>query len=506
MSKKMSFAKLGASLIFLTFVSKTLGLVRELIMAYVYGAGEIVDAFVMAVSIPDNLFAPIIQFVGAAFLPLYSHYVAEKGEDCSNPYVNKVYNMLMLFSGAVVVILVGFSKQFVTIFAPGFTESLAELTSFYLRISAFLLIGNVGITIFEPYLRYKSSYITPVLFGFAQSISVIVFIFISIVINEYWLIVGVVAGYIIRGFGMQLYSSKYGYRYSLDFRFQGVFRDFVLFSLPILLGSIAGRINVFIDRMLASNFTSGTLSAMNYGHLISDMAGMFSYTIVSTIVYPLIVQAVSLKNNTSAKKWIEDGLNLTILMTVPLAIGGFIYNRELISIIYERGVFDMVAAQETSGIFKWYIIGLPFHGFVLLVAQCFYAHKDTVSAVISSVCSIVVNIIFNFILSKILGAPGLALATTIATMVHSVVLYFAMKKKLGYLNIVISIKKVFEVSIYSIISVGLGWSIYKIITGFISVNIAFVGAAAISAGLYYVILKVRKVGELGLIITGLRKQ
>ena len=157
----------------------------------------------MAQTVPDTLFAPIIQFIGTAFLPLYSRQESE-GLEAGNAYVNKSYNFLLLFSSFMVVFCVVFSRQLVALFAPGFENSTVNLTSFYLRLSCFLLLGNAGITVFEPFLRYKGSYIAPALFGLAQSFVLILFTAISLVTCKDYIIIGVVIGYTIRGFGLHV--------------------------------------------------------------------------------------------------------------------------------------------------------------------------------------------------------------------------------------------------------------------------------------------------------------
>ena len=243
---------------------------------------------------------------------------------------------------------------------------------------------------------------------------------------------------------------------------------------------------------------------MNYGHLIFEILGLFSYSVISTIIYPQITQAVAAGKSREAGQLTQTDQNLSALLTIPLALGAFVFHRELISLIYERGMFDAAASLETASIFRWYTLSLPFQGFALLVCQCFYAHKDTVSTVICSMISVLVNVVLNLTLSRVWQAQGLAIATTISAIVQAALLYWFMKRKLRRMEIQLSRKKLLMITVFSAISVAAARGVYLWLyhsLGWMSL-LCLVISVLIAVILYLLLLKLGKIEELSYLKRG----
>lgn len=478
-SRKLNTGQIAILMLAITVVAKILGFVRELLLANFYGTGIVIDAFCMAQDIPDTVFATIIQLVGTAFLPIYSRKVENSGKQEGDKFTSQVYNFLLLSAFIMIILCLIFPNIFIKLFAPGFSQEAVLLTKFYLRIAAFMLIGHVSITVFEPYLRYNGSYLLPVIFGFFQSVFIIIFTYISFVIEPKLLIFGVPIGIILQGIALIVVAIKSKkYRYVPSFNFGESVKEVFVLALPILLSSLAFRLNSFFDRMIASNFEAGSISALRYGHLILSLISTFSYSLIASVVYPKYNKLAAKKEYKELSKLSGESINYTLILTIPIMLGCMMFSTPLVSLIFERGAFDAMATATTSSVFFWYALSLPFNGAVLLITYVFYSLQDIKPTVYCSLISVATNAILNFILSHFIGIEGLALATTIAAIANMIALIIIFRKKHPEISLLTSFRHTAFVCLSSLISVGVAYILY-IIMGDTMINFLIVIVAAI---------------------------
>lgn len=492
MSKKtLNAGQIAIIMVGFTALAKVLGLVRELLLAHFYGAGVVVDAFCMAQDIPDTVFATVIQLVGTAFLPIYSRKVEQDGTLAGNKFTSHVYNFLLAAAAVTIGLCVIFPGVFVKLFAPGFSAEAADLTKYFLRIAVFTLIGHVTIAVFEPYLRYNGSYLLPVLGGFFQSVFVILSTCLSVAIKPSLLIFGVPVGTILQSVVLLWFATKAkGYRYTPEIQYGESIKPVFALALPVLLSSLAFRLNTFLDRMLASGFDAGSISALRYGHLILSLISAFSYTLIATVVYPKYNKLAAQEDYDGLSKMSSQSINYASILTIPIAIGCMLFSAPIIRLIFERGAFDSSATAVTASVFFWYALSLPFNGMVSLTCYVFYALQDLKSPVYCSFFSVAVNAILNFLLSKFMGVQGLALATTTSAIVNLIALVLLFKKRHANIKLLSSFKDTIRILLVSILSVGVAYAIYKMI-GDTLLN--FIIAAAIAVVLYVGFVLVFKV-------------
>lgn len=493
MKKKVSLnaSQVAIAMVVVTAVAKILGLCRELMLAHFYGAGVVVDAYCMAQDIPDTVFATIIQLVGTAFLPIYSRKVENEGKLAGDRFTSQVYNFLLMAATIMIMFCMLFPGAFVKLFAPGFSQEATELTKYYLRIAVFMLFGHVTITIFEPYLRYHGSYLLPVFFGFFQSLFVILFTCVSFVTNQQLLIYGVPLGVIAQGVALIWFAKKnkeYNYIPSLQFG-KSVKEVFVL-AAPILVSSLAFRLNAFFDRMLASGFEAGSVSALRYGHLLLSLISAFSYSLIATVVYPKYNKLAATEDYEGLSRTSRQSIDYSSILTIPIMLGCMLFSLPIVRLIFERGAFDASATALTSSVFFWYALSLPFNGVVLLIGYLCYSLHDTKATALCSTLSVMLNIVLNFVLSHFMGTQGLALATAISAIAHVIVLVAIFKKKHPNIRQIFSVKNTLLILLASVISVGISYVIYTVLN---STMLSFIIAVIIAVILYTVCILAFKV-------------
>lgn len=418
----------------IAIISKGLGFGRELVIAYYYGTSITVDAYIMAQSIPDTLVAALIYALGKAFMPLYSEDYEKKGDIVANQLTSSVLLLLFIvcFFGMVVCLLL--PEELVNLFAPGFSLAARSLTVTFVRITAFLLIGVPMITVFDPFLKYKGKFIDVALLELSNNIFIILFVYLSVYIKTEMIAFGVVCAFLTRSIGLLVKSKKMGYKFIKDDGFLHNCERMVALAIPLFIASIATYVNSFIDKMLASTLESGSVAVMNYSHNLIGLLSTVSYVIPTTIIYPKLNRAFANGDCQKVGKYASNGLWIITLLAVPFSAFLILYRYLIVKTIYEYGAFGTEATERTGIVLAAYAIGLLFLGITTICTNVLFAiHKTNVTS-ISSLISIGINILLNVYFVKIYGTVGLALATSIASIVNASILYMYIKRGNSNIN------------------------------------------------------------------------
>lgn len=500
-------AQTAALMAVFTLISKLLGFVRETVMAACFGAGNITDAYVMATSIPNIIFAGVFSAIATAYLPLYSRINEQEGEDAGNRYTNEVVNLLLIVSLISGVVGLIFSDQIVSIFARGFVGERAALTSFFVKITFSYVIFTSTSGILESYLRYKNMFLPQIVIGYSQNCIMITMILISAYSTYYLLAFGLLISYALRLFLLAWIAKKQNYSYHVRRISRKTICQISTMAIPVFIGSSADQINQFVDKTLASGLAEGSVSALNYANIIIGLISGLTVTILTTITYPKLAQASALKDGERFNAIFGTGINLILIIAVPFSIGAIVFHEQVVQVIYERGAFDPVATALTGTAVFCYAIGLAFSSMIGLMVQVFYSNYDSKSPVYAGFFAVVINIALNLLLVGSLKHNGLALATSIANIGNFLLLCYMLRKKYPQIHVIKSVRTLITILAASLASVGAAAFVYFVIGGMVWLpRMVWLGLAVMTAGIcYLILLLVFKVEELQL-LKGLRKR
>jgi len=500
-SFRLTAAQTALLMAVFTMGSKLVGFIREMVLANYYGAGVITDAYVMAQSIPNMLFASLFSAVAISYMPAFSQRYELEGEREANLYTSRTLNILVVISA--VSALLGFlcPDVLVKFFATNFSPEQAALTESYLRITMCLLMFSSISTLLEAYLQYKGVFLPQILLGYSQSISIIVFIVISAYTSHYYLAFGVLIGNILRCVGVSALAGRHGLKYSFDWKLKDTARNIAMMAFPIFIGGSINQINAFVDKSLASGLATGTVSALNYANLISNMILTVTSTVLVTLIYPKLTQANSLEDYDRVNSIMERGMNVVFIIAAPCTLGAMAYSGPVIQAVYERGAFDYSASALTEPAFFWYAAGILFQGLALLLTKLYYSMGNTKTPVIYAGIAAVTNIVLNLILVGPMKQGGLALATSIAAGINVIQLYFGLRRKYPQIQLFRSKRKMGKILAVTVAAVGISRICYGLLEGMGKLpGLITLGLAVCAAGLVYlVLLVILKVDEVNLI-------
>lgn len=496
-------AKTAILMAVLLLFSKCIGFVREMVMAAFFGTSYITDAYVMAQSIPNMLFAGIFGAVATGYIPLLSDYMENCSQEEGNSFTSRVINILLVISALSALVGLLFSDQLTALMAKGFTGETAILTSRYLKITFTYTAFSAAAGILEAYLQYKKTFIPQIIIGYSQSAILIVTIIVSAYTDCYFLAFGLLIAYIVRLILMYIMARKREYRYSLRGGSYGkVFRQIMPLAIPVFIGHTTSQINMFVDKYLASSLVTGSVAALNYANLLNTTIMTLSTAIINTIIYPRISQANASGNKNSVIAMSQTGVALNMLVALPFSLGAICYSGEIVQIIFERGAFDGAATELTCGAYRFYSVGMVFMALNSLLTSIHYSLKDTRRPMYFAAVSVAVNIAVNLMLVNGMQQRGLALATSIAAIVNAVLLYIGLRK-FHEVEVISSWGKVGKIALASCTSVGVSYLCYRgLVAAIWMPRMVYLGlAVCVAVTIYFVLLKAFKVDELKILLS-----
>lgn len=265
-------------------------------------------------------------------------------------------------------------------------------------------------------LQSVGNFSVPTASGLLQNIAVIV---ATLLFGSRYGIMAVAVGLLVGAMLSTLAKIPAVYRIGFRLRLQFNFRDnnlirMLSLMMPAVIGPSAGQLNVLVDRILASGLPEGRISALNYANRLMDLApGIIGMSIL-TVIYPTLARMVARKEWKGFVDGLASSLSLIHLLLAPIAAGVLALSEPLVRVVFERGVFDEIATQETAWALTFFSLGIAVTSMRAVVDRAFFAMQDTRTPMILGLITVGVNIILNLLLIGPLEQGGLALATTLA--------------------------------------------------------------------------------------------
>lgn len=499
--------KTAITLMILTIASKAVGFIRELTLSYFYGASNISDAYLIALTIPTVIFAFIGAGLFISYIPLYSHITQEKGVQLADRFTNNIINFVLILCTLILLWGLIFTAPLVKMFAVGFTGKTLELAVFFTRIMLFSICFSGIIYIFSAYLQIKNNYVVPALTSFPTNFIIIIAIVLSSKFNLMVLAVGSVIATVSQLFFLIpfVYKEGYQYRFVLD-RHDGYLRKLLFLSLPIMISVSVNQINVLVDRTIASQIVVGGISALNYANKLNLFVHGIFVMSIATVMYPLISKMAAENNIAGLKKSLSESISGINLLVIPATVGVMIFADPIVKLLFGRGAFDEQAISLTAYALFFYAIGMVGFGLREVLSRAFYALQDTKTPMINASIAVVLNIVLNIVLSKFWGIGGLALATSIAALFSTFLLFVTLRRKIGHFglkNLALSFIKIVIASFVMGVVAKLAYAAFLVK---FSANLSLIVSIGIGALVYFVIIYFMKIKEVEEILLLIKKQ
>lgn len=424
-----------------TLTSRILGLVREQVLAALFGAGNEMDAYLVAFRVP-NLFRDLFAegAMSAAFVPTFTRHLTLRGKEDAWRLGNNVLNALLLITGAMVVLGYIFAAPLVSVYAENFATvpGKLELSIRLARVMVpFLTLVAIAAALMGM-LNSLRHYFVPALAPATFNVVTIVFaVVLTPIMPRFGLprIMSIAIGALVGGLTQVAVQwpalRREGFRYKpvLDLRDPGLRRVLALMG-PGTVGLAATQVNLFVSTLLATSQGTGAVSWLQYAFRVMYLPlGLFGVSI-ATAVLPAAARHAAAEDRVAIRHTVTRGLALMLMVNIPATCGLLVLSTEIIRLLLERGHFTAADTAATAAALRLYAIGLLGYSTTRIASPVFYALGRSRVPVVLSAVSVTVNLVLSLVFVRVLGFTGLALATSLAALVNATLCLLLLRDQL----------------------------------------------------------------------------
>lgn len=435
MSKRL--LKSGLIVSAMTFISRVLGLVRDVVVANLMGAGASADVFFFANKIPNflrRLFAE--GAFSQAFVPVLTEYHASGDKDKTRELIARASGTLGVIVTIVTLIGVLGSGVVTAMFGAGwFIDWLNdgpdagkfELASFMLKITFpylwFITFVALSGAILNTLGKFAVSSFTPVFLN-VMIIGCALFLAPNLEQPEIGLAIGVFLGGLVQFLFQLPFLIKAGMLVKPQWGWHdpGVVKIRTL-MIPALFGVSVSQINLLFDTFIASFLATGSISWLYYSdRLLEFPLGLFGIAI-ATVILPALSRKHVDAQSEGFSHTMDWGVRMVTLLGVPAMLGLMVLAKPMLMVLFMRGEFSPHDVQQASLSLLAYASGLLNFMLIKVLAPGYYSRQDTKTPVKYGIIAMVTNMVFNAIFASFYGYVGLAMATALSAFVNMALLY-----------------------------------------------------------------------------------
>ncbi len=424
-----------------TITSRILGLARDWVLAFYFGADDVNDAFRVASRIPNlvrDLFAE--GAMSAAFVPTFTRQLTLHGREQSWRLASSVINALLLVTGVIVVLGIIYAEPLVRLFAsefsavPGKLELTVYLTRIIFPFLTLVAVAAVLMGMLNSLGHFFVPALSPAMFNVAVVVMSLGLIPFADSLGVAPITIVAVAT-LVGGLGQLLIQwpplHKEGYRYRpvLDFKDEALHRVLLLMG-PGTIGMAATQMNVFVNTVLATGEGTGAVSFLDFAFRLMYLPiGLFGVSI-ATAATPAISRLIAQRDFAQIRSTLAGALGLMLFLNLPATVGLMVLAVPIVRLIFEHGQFSASDTLNTAAALQFYAIGLIGYSIVRIISPTFYALGRSRIPVMVSVGSVAVNIALNVTLVRLLGFRGLALGTSITAILNASLQLFLLRREI----------------------------------------------------------------------------
>jgi putative peptidoglycan lipid II flippase len=410
--------------------SRILGLVRDTVLAFYFGAGNAADAYRVAFRVPNllrDLFAE--GAMSAAFVPTFTRTLTNDGRERAWRLANSVLNTLALVTGLLVVAGIVFAPLLVNLFAsdyaavPGKLPLTIYLTRLMMPFLVLVAIAAVMMGMLNSLGHFFIPALSPAMFNVATIAIALVCIPLAPSLGVEPIVL-VALSTLVGGLGQlalqwrPLRNEGFRYRPVLDLRDPGL-RQILFLMGPGTIGLAATQINVFVNTLLATQQGTGAVTWLDLAFRLMYLPiGLFGVSIAAAAT-PAVSRMAATSDIAGMRSTVASAIALMLSLNVPATLGLIVLAHPIVALIFQHGSFSAADTAATAAALQFYALGLVGYSIVRIVSPTFYALHMSRIPVAVSMSSVVANVALNVMLVDLIGYRGLALGTSITALLNA---------------------------------------------------------------------------------------
>ncbi|MFV5405198.1 murein biosynthesis integral membrane protein MurJ [Acinetobacter sp. 228] len=427
----------------MTMLSRVLGLVRDIVLLNVFGAGKDFDTFVVAFRIPNffrRLFAE--GAFSQAFIPVLTEYKTSRTHFEVQILISRVFGCLATVMTALTMVAMIAAPLIMYIYAPGFhsdPEKFALATDMFRLTIPYLLFMSLtafASSILNSYGSFSTPAFAPVLLNIAMIAGAV---WLTPYMAEPIMALGwsvIIAGILQLAIQIpELWRKKLLIPPKIDFKHEGVDRIMKL-MLPALFGVSVTQINLLLNTIWASFMQDGSVSWLYSAERMTELPLGLIGVAIGTVILPSLSARHTEQNPEKFRGMMDWAAKVIVMAGLPASIALFMLSTPIIQALFERGQFTFEDTQMTALALKCMSGGVIAFMLIKVFAPGFYARQDTRTPVRIGLIAVAANAILNVIFIGFFKLihweaehMALALASTGSAMVNAGLLYYYLHKR-----------------------------------------------------------------------------
>lgn len=430
---------LGGALILgvASVASRVLGLLRDRLLSTQFSPGPFLDSYFTAFKIPDFVFNIIVLgVISASFVPVFVERRERYSTEDAMRMANSIMHVLLVFVVIVGIACAVWAPQLITVVAYGDTAGQQATTVLYTRIMLLALIffglSNVMAGILHASKRFLVYALAPIFYNVGIIVGILFFV---PWIGPIGLPIGVVLGALLH-FLVQVPAARasgYRHQWVMDLRHEGV-RQILHLMPPRALALGVAQLNVVILFAIASTLDAGARSVWQFADNLQHFPINIFGVSLALASFPVFSEAFATNNIERFKKLFSENFRRILFFIIPISIATLLLRAQIVRLVYGAGEFawdDTILTAQTLGMFA---LSMFAQASLPLLARAFFAKQDTTTPVVISIGSMALTVVLALLLAPISGVVGLALAFSIASVVHMVALLATLRVRHGDLD------------------------------------------------------------------------
>jgi putative peptidoglycan lipid II flippase len=422
----------------MTIITKVVGFLKDIAIAYHFGANDALDAFYIALLLPNMVQEMIARALRMAFVPVYVEIREKEGEDAASRLLSGVLTLGIVLLAAISVVLAALSPVLLPLLGSSFGPDKLALTQYlFLILVLSMLVGGMSLflsSVINVYERFALPAISP---GIVSLMMVVCLVILGHLWGIYALALGMVIGYFLQVIALAWQLSRLHVTLRPKwYGFTAPMKDVIGQFIPRLAGAFLMSNTDLVDGTMAAMLGSGSVAMLMYGKkVIALVLGLLSMSI-GTAVVPHFSQMVATRNWNGVLHTLRTYLSLILIVTIPVSIGLFFVSEPIVALIFQRGAFTSDDVEVVGQVQAMYALQIPFYVVSIVVARLMATLKENKIMMIVAGINLIANILFNLIFMRLFGLAGIALSTSavyfVSLAITSIFLYRRIKRERSF--------------------------------------------------------------------------
>ncbi|MBD1920406.1 polysaccharide biosynthesis C-terminal domain-containing protein [Microcoleus sp. FACHB-831] len=396
-----------------TAVVKMASFGKEFIVAWRFGTGDDIDAFLIALLVPSFLINVVAGSFNAAMIPTYIRVREQEGKEAAQ----RLFSGVMVWSLGLLAIatflMVVTAPFYLPLIARGFSPEKLDLTYRLLWIIApVLMVSGIQViwgAVLNAGERFALAALTPIITPTCSAILLLTCRSWGIFALATGLVCGALLEMTLLGIALKRQKiSLLPKWYGFDERLRQVSGQYA----PMIAGAFFMSSTTLVDQSMAAMLSPGSVAALNYGSKVIAFPLGLTSTALATAIIPYFAKMVACDDWAGVRDTLKRYIFLVFAVTIPLTLFFVFYSETIIQVLLQRGSFTIESVPVVARIQAFYACQIPFYVAGVLIAHLILSLRKSYILSWAAGFNLLTNIILNYLFVQWFGLPGIALSTT----------------------------------------------------------------------------------------------